>query len=64
MSLPTQSESFEIEAAEVLAATVTSTPVEVKVYVYIDGDNGKVYTDNMTAANVTGIDVELTFGVD
>lgn len=56
--------SFDIAAAEVLAATVTSTPVEVKVYVYIDGDNEKVYTDNMTAANVAGIDVELTFGVD
>ena len=54
---------FDSSAAEVLAATVTSTPVEVKVYVYIDGDNEKVYTDNMTAANVTGIDVELTFGV-
>ena len=60
----TSGTSFDVADAVVLAETVTTADTTVSVYVYIDGDNTNVYTNNMTAANVTGISVELVFGVD
>ncbi len=47
---------------EVLAETVTKgSPVNVDVYIFIDGDNANVKTDNIDTLNGT---VELTFAVD
>lgn len=60
----TSGTAFDIESAEILATTVTNTETSISVYVYIDGDNTNVYTNNLTKANVTGISVELTFGID
>ena len=46
----------------VLASTVDMVGVELKVYVYIDGDNSTVTSDNAAnSANMTGIDIEINF---
>ena len=40
---------FAFAAGDVLSNTVTGTAQTVSVYIYINGDNSNVYTDNITA---------------
>ncbi len=49
---------------EVLAQTITKgTPVNVDVYIFIDGDNENVTTANLRAGTLTGT-IALNFSVD
>lgn len=55
--------AWSITDAQVLAGEVTTAETEVKVYVYIDGENSAVKSANLTEANLAGTAVELTFTV-
>lgn len=53
------------ETNPTLAATVTDSAfITVNVYVYFNGDQASVKTNNATAINLVAIPVELTFSVD
>ena len=51
----------KITNTQALHATVGQTVVAVDVYVFIDGEHAKVYTENVT--NLSNLGVTLTFGV-
>ena len=48
-------------AAEPDSASVRSTVLTVKIYIYYDGNNTNVFTNN--AANLTGATIDLAFDV-
>ena len=48
---------------DLYAGSITdTTAIVVKVYIYLDGTNEKVYTNNIT--NLDGAKIDLTFNVD
>ncbi len=50
-------------AQDLYAGSITdTTAIVVKVYIYLDGTNEKVYTNNIT--NLDGAKIDLTFNVD
>lgn len=50
-------------AQDLYAGSITdTTAIVVKVYIYLDGTNEKVYTNNIT--NLDGAQIDLTFNVD
>ena len=50
-------------AQDLYAGSITdTTAIVVKVYIYLDGANEKVYTNNIT--NLDGAKIDLTFNVD
>ena len=50
-------------AQDLYAGSITdTTEIVVKVYIYLDGTNEKVYTNNIT--NLDGAKIDLTFNVD
>ena len=47
----------------VLAATVTTTPTAIKVYIYFDGEDTATTTNNATKLSTDGYKVEFVLGV-